>query len=85
MQDKQPEKEAPKVSQMQMAKAFFQSHALSEDQQNRVVALREAAEFYVECILGNTKPCADQTAAIRKLRELHMTLVQAVSLEEFGK
>lgn len=77
--------EQPKLTPLQVAKAFFASHSCSEDQQNRIVALREAAEFYVECILANTKPCADQTAAIRKLRELHMTLVQAVSLEELGK
>lgn len=77
--------EKPALSPLQMAKEFFKSHQLSEDQQTRSQNIREAATLMVEEILANTKPSADQTASIRKLRELTMTLIQAISLEEVGK
>lgn len=77
--------EKPVLSPLQMAKEYFKPHQLSEDQQNRSQNIRAAATLMVEEILENTKPCADQTSAIRKLRELTMTLVQAISLEEVGK
>lgn len=79
------EKPAPVLTPLQMAKEFFKTHQTSEDQQKRSQAIREASTLMVEEILANTKPSADQTSAIRKLRELTMILVQAISLEEVGK
>lgn len=81
----QSEKEKAGLTPLQMVKEFFKTHQTSEDQQKRSQAIREAAGFLAEEILANTKPSADQTSAIRKLRELTMTLVQSISLEEVGK
>ena len=44
-----------------------------EDLQGRYIAIREAGRAFVEAIVANTGPCADQTAAIRKVREAVMT------------
>lgn len=84
MHDRQRE-EKPLPSPLEYARHYFISHRLSEEQQNRAEALRAGAQLYVEEIIKNTKPCPDQTAAIRKLREAHMTLVQCIAMEEVGR
>lgn len=78
-------KEELKLSPLEMARGYFSTHSCSEDQAKRMKALRDAGAFYVEEVLNNTKSGPDQTAAIRKLREAHMTLIQNISMEEFGR
>ncbi len=72
------------LSPEQQVEAWFNTHGLSEDQQNRVVAFKAAAHQLGLSILKNSKTSADQTASLRKLRELTLILVQAISLEEVG-
>lgn len=74
-----------KLSPQEQIKAYFTSIGQSEDQQNRSQVLRKGFENLGGLILNNTQPSADQTAAIRKLREACMTLIQGISLEEVGK
>ncbi len=61
---------------------WFTYHAPSEGQAERYVALREQAKVLAKTIIGCTKPCADQTASIRKLREAVMTANAAIACEE---
>lgn len=41
--------------------------------------IREEAKAFAEVILENTPPCADQSAAIRKIREAVMTANAAIA------
>lgn len=60
----------------------FTYHAPKGDQPARYQAIRSKARELAELILANTPPCADQTAAIRKLRECVMTANAAIALNE---
>ncbi len=80
-----PEAVKPKIEPEQLLKAWFTGQKHSEDQGNRSEAVKKAAYDLGLVILKNTQPSADQTASLRKLRELTMTLVQAIGLEELGK
>jgi len=52
---------------------WFTYHAPIGDEQIRYVKIRQAAKNLAEVVVANTPPCADQTAAIRKIREAVMT------------
>ncbi len=56
---------------------------MSEDQQNRNKKLTDAAKVFAAVILETTKPSSDQTASLRKLRELKYTLTSSIATEEF--
>lgn len=71
-----------KISPEQQIEAWFTSHGQSEDQQNRSQSIREAGKAFALAILKNTKQSADQTAALRKVREASFTAISAISLEE---
>lgn len=43
--------------------------------------VRKAALAFAETVLDNTPQCADQTAAIRKIRESVMTANAAIALD----
>jgi hypothetical protein len=58
---------------------WFTYHAPSEEQQRAYLAIRGAAHNLAEVILENTPACADQSAAIRKVREAVMTANAAVA------
>ena len=47
----------------------------------RYGAINEAAKAFARAIRDNTKPCADQSAAIRQVREARMTANAAVALD----
>jgi hypothetical protein len=47
----------------------------------RYQAIRHAAADFAHVILENTPQCADQTAAIRKIREAVMTANAAIALD----
>ena len=58
------------------------SHSLgSEEVQMRYEVIREAGREFAERILDNTPPSADQTAAIRKVREAVFTANAALACE----
>lgn len=61
---------------------WFTYHPPREGQPERYVEIREAAKALALVIAQNTRPCADQTVAFRKLRECVMTANAAIALEE---
>ena len=60
---------------------IFTYHAPEGDQPKRYEAIREGAKLLATIIVNNTPPCADQTAAIRKLRECVMTANASIALK----
>ena len=59
----------------------FSYHAPLSDDLQRYEALRAAGRLFAQAILDNTKRCADQAAAVRKVREAVMTANAAVALD----
>jgi hypothetical protein len=60
--------------------SVFTYHAPTGDQPARYVHVREAAEVLAFVILEETPACADQQAALRKLRECVMTANASIAL-----
>jgi hypothetical protein len=58
---------------------WFQYHLPTADQQEKYVTLREAGLTLAKTILETTPAGADQTAAIRKVRESIMTANAAIA------
>lgn len=56
---------------------------ISEEQATRIREISEACLELGKVILANSKPSADQTVALRKLRELKYTITSGISGEEF--
>lgn len=63
-------------------KDIFTYHAPHGNQQERYQSIREAAFVFAMILVTNSKPSADQTAAIRKLRECVMTVNASIALEK---
>jgi len=61
---------------------FFTYHSPKGDQPERYVAIRNAGYNLALTILRSTSPSADQTAAIRKVREAVMTANAAIAIGE---
>jgi len=60
---------------------WFTYHPPTEEQAGRYGEIREAAMDFALVILTNTPASADQTAAIRKIREAVMTANAAIACE----
>lgn len=60
---------------------IFTYHAPTGTQPSRYAAIREAAKTFAHVLVDNTPPSADQTAAVRKLRECVMTANASIALE----
>ena len=60
---------------------IFTYHSPVGDQTGRYLAVRTKALEMAKVIITCTKPCADQTAAIRLLREAVMTANAAIALD----
>jgi hypothetical protein len=58
---------------------WFTYHAPEGDQQKQYVAIREAGLALAKVIVANSPASADQTAAIRKVREAVMTANQSIA------
>lgn len=85
---KAPEKpiEAPKPMTVdQWIKIWFTNHPVSEEQQERHQAIRKACMDLGQALAKNMAASADQTACLRKLREIQMIAVQNVTIEEVVK
>lgn len=65
----------------QTIEEIFTYHAPEPDQIPKYEEIREAAKTMAKVILSNTPPCADQSAAIRLLREAVMTANAAIALK----
>jgi hypothetical protein len=61
---------------------LFTYHPPTPDQLERYESIRAAARVFAHVILLNTKPSADQAAAIRLLRECVMTGNASIALEK---
>ncbi len=61
---------------------LFTYHAPTDEQRVQYGVLRDAAKEFAGVILQNTPACADQSAAIRKVREAIMTANAAVALDQ---
>ena len=60
-------------------KNWFTYHAPDERQREQYERIRDAARFFAEIVLDNTLPSADQSTAIRKIREATMTANAAIA------
>lgn len=61
---------------------LFTYHAPKNDQPARYQAIREAARIFAKVLVANTKSSADQTHAIRCLRDSVMTANASIALEK---
>lgn len=61
---------------------WFSYHAPQGDQAERYERIRHAAKQFALVIAESTPSSADQTAAMRKLRECVMTANAAIACEE---
>ena len=59
----------------------FRYHSPKPDQIPRYQAIRAAGRELARVIFEHTQPCADQMAAIRKVREAVMTANAAIALD----
>lgn len=60
---------------------IFTYHAPEPGQPEQYAAIRAAGKNLAAVILANTPRCADQTAAIRKVREACFTANAAIALK----
>jgi hypothetical protein len=60
---------------------LFSYHPVEADQVAKYEAIRAAAKQFAKTILENTPRSADQSAAIRKIREAVMTANASVALK----
>jgi len=60
---------------------IFMYHAPTEGQPEKYEKIREAGKEFAKVIMANTPACADQTAAIRKVREAVFTANAAIAFD----
>lgn len=70
--------EIPRITKEQLDN-WFSYHSPSENQQSDYLLIRATAKDFAEQIVAICPPCADTTAAIRKLRECVMTANSAIA------
>ena len=61
---------------------IFTYHPPKGDQSERYGYIREAAKVFAEVIIKYTPECADQSTAIRKIREAVMTANASIAINE---
>ena len=61
---------------------WFTYHAPREGQPERYLAIREAGKAFAAVVVANTPSSADQTVAVRKIREAVMVANQAIACEQ---
>lgn len=79
--EKQPKYTNPPEA-IQEIDNWFTYHETKADQLDRYILLRESAKRFAKEILDYVPPCADRSAAIRKLRECVMTANAAIACGE---
>lgn len=73
----------PKLSAHEVFKIQMMRKSVSEDQQTRISLITEKFEALGAEIIKLTRPSADQTACLRKLREAKWTITDAIACEEY--
>jgi hypothetical protein len=58
----------------------FKYHAPTPEQLPKYEAIRAAAKQFAQVLIDNTTPCADQSAALRHVREAVMTANASIAL-----
>lgn len=58
---------------------WFTYHKPEGNDPERYLAIREAGKKLAEAIVANTPSCADQTVAVRKVREAIMVANQSIA------
>lgn len=58
---------------------WFTYHKPTDEQLPRYLAIREAAKQFALVVADNTISCADQTVALRKIREAVMVANQSIA------
>ena len=69
------------LSDPKVIEDIFTYHKPEGDQPAKYEAIRNAAKEFARVLVANTPKCADQSAAIRHVREAVMTANAAVSLK----
>jgi hypothetical protein len=59
----------------------FKYHSPTPEQLPKYAAIRSAAKVFASVLADNTPVCADQTAALRKVREAVMTANASIALD----
>jgi hypothetical protein len=72
----------PSNKQQDSLEDIFAYHAPTEIQVSKYSELRKAGLEFARVIVENTPGCADQSAAIRKVREAVMLANAAIALDE---
>lgn len=62
--------------------SWFKYHSPKGDQSDRYATIRAVAHGFALVIVKSCPPCADRTAALRKLREVVMTANAAIACNE---
>lgn len=70
------------IEERAMLDHVFMYHPPSEDQRRRHCDIRQAAKEFAIVVLACTSKCADQSAALRHIREAVMTANAAIALEQ---
>lgn len=73
--------EQKRKSITEQVEGWFTYHPPKEGQPEKYLAIRDSAKVLALTILAHTPASADQTAAIRKVREAVMTANAAVACE----
>jgi hypothetical protein len=60
---------------------WFTYHAPTPEQVEKYAVIRDCAKEFARVITDNTPPSADQTAALRKLRECVMTANMSIACD----
>lgn len=71
----------PQGVTLENASEVVRYHAPTEEQKLQHERVAVASQHLIEVILENSPKCADQTAAIRKVREAKMTASAAIALD----
>jgi len=58
---------------------WFTYHSPTPDQLPKYLAIREAGKAFAQAIVEHAPACADQTVAVRKIREAVMVANQAIA------
>lgn len=67
------------INRSEILAELFTYHAPNQEQEKQYRAIRAAAKYFAEVLLENTPRSADQSVAIRKLRETVMTANAAIA------
>lgn len=72
----------PSLADLENLDNWFSYHAPNPDQVVRYALIRDAAKNFASVVMENTPKCADQTAALRAIREAVMKANLTIACNE---